>query len=464
MLTHFSKSRANGKWLVMTIFMMFFAFACSEEEVVSPEGAVLDESGILNSPGAVPTAGKTYYIQNRNSGRYLEVQGASNSNGANLRQGGTSVSASDTHKQWQVISVGGGYVRLKGVDSGKSIEVAGGSNANGANIAQRAYSGVTHQQWQLLSTGSGYYRMKSRDSGKSIGIAGGSTSNGANAESRSWNGATKFQWLFTEVGGSSGGGGCSSAACVISGSVSNFNNDWKLNAFSGSLNIGAGSYGQNGSNGLTYKDRASTSDNGNWFFDTNGYAAFKCHAGNPTSSGSGNMRSELRELNGSGNEIEWDGTTGTLHKMTYKVQVRQLPSSGKVCFGQIHGSGSFDDVIRVQLEDRNEDRTANNGSGSGTFEVIVKGYVTEDLNNEEKTGFMMTMDQEYSVEITMQNGKVIARMNGTKIFEATGVNSRDNYFKAGTYLQSAQSTKSPQLKRHINNFGEVWIKDLTVSH
>ncbi|MEL7223071.1 MAG: polysaccharide lyase family 7 protein [Bacteroidota bacterium] len=450
----------------MSALMVLITFGCSEEDILLPEESAGDETAILNSAGAVPTVGKIYYIKNRKSGRYLEVQGASNSNGANLRQGGTSVSASQTHRQWQIISTGGGYVRLKGVDSSKSIEVKNGSNANGANVEQRSYSGVTHQQWEIKSTGDGYYRMKSRDSGKSIGIAGGSTAFGANAESRSWNGGTKFQWLFTEVGSSGGGGGgsCSSAACVISGSSSSFSDDWKLNAFSGTLNIGAGSYGENGANGLTYKDNASTSDNSNWFFDTNGYAAFKCHVGNPSSSGSGNMRSELREMDGNGNEWEWDGTTSTLHKMTYKVQVRQLPSSGKVCFGQIHGSGSFDDVIRVQLEDRNANRSANSGSGSGTYEVIIKGYVTEDQNNEEKTGFMMTMDQEYSVEITMQSKKVIVRMNGTKIFEATNVNSKDNYFKAGAYLQSAQFDKSPQLKRNINNFGEVWIKDINVSH
>ena len=463
MLTYSFRNRAGFNWLVLTVFMLFCTFGCSEEELVAPAEVSPADSFITNSPGAVPTVGKIYYIKNRKSGRYLEVQGASNSNGANLRQGSTSVSASDTHKQWEVISTGGVYVRLKGVDSGKSIEVAGGSNSNGANIEQRAYSGVTHQQWEIKSTGDGYYRMKSRDSGKSIGIAGGSTASGANAESRSWNGATKFQWLFTEVG-SSPGGGCSSATCVISGSTSAFEDDWKLNAFSGSLNIGAGSYGEDGANGLDYEDRASTSDNSNWFFDTNGYAAFKCHVGNPSSSGSGNMRSELRELNGSGNEWEWDGTNNQLHKMTYKVQVRQLPSSGKVCFGQIHGSGSFNDVIRVQLEDRNEDRSATSGSGSGTFEVIIKGYVTEDQNNEEKTGFMMTMDQEYDVEIMMEDEVVIVRMNGTKIFEATGVASTDNYFKAGTYLQSAQASKSPQLVRNINNFGEVWIKDLSVSH
>lgn len=151
----------------------------------------------------------------------------------------------------------------------------------------------------------------------------------------------KFNFINLDEDGNTGNN-CSTAACIIGG----MNDDWKLNAFSGSLYIGSGSFGEDGSNGLDYEDRASTSDNSNWFYDQSGYAVFKCHVGNPSSNGSGNMRSELRELDGNGNEIEWDGTNGTLHKMTYKVQVRQLPSSGKVCFGQIHGEGDFDDVIK----------------------------------------------------------------------------------------------------------------------
>ena len=168
MTSYFSKNQASLRWLAMSLLMVMSTFSCSENELIAPESPVPDS--IPNSLSAVPTVGKTYYIQNRNSGRYLEVQGASNSNGANLRQGSTSASASETHKQWQVISTGGSYVRLRGVDSGKSIEVKNGSNANGSNIEQRTYSGVTHQQWELKSTGGGYYRMKSRDSGKSIGI------------------------------------------------------------------------------------------------------------------------------------------------------------------------------------------------------------------------------------------------------------------------------------------------------
>ena len=82
------------------------------------------------------------------------------------------------------------------------MEVSAGSNSNGANVQQWAYRGTTHQQWEILSTGSGYFRIKGRDSGKSMTVASSSSSNGANIEIRSWNGDDKFQWFFTEVGSS----------------------------------------------------------------------------------------------------------------------------------------------------------------------------------------------------------------------------------------------------------------------
>ncbi|MDP5060693.1 MAG: polysaccharide lyase family 7 protein [Maribacter sp.] len=251
-----------------------------------------------------------------------------------------------------------------------------------------------------------------------------------------------------------------SAADIIGG----MNSKWKLNAFSGSLNVGSGDYGKSGSNGLSYSDRASTSDNDNWFFETNGYAAFKCHAGNPTSSGSGNMRSELRELDGSGDERSWNGTTSTTHRMRYKVQIRRMPTSGKLCFGQIHGSGNFDDVIRLQIDDSSADRGATTGKTSGTYDVMVKGYVTENLDPDRRNDSWarIQMNREYDVEISMTNKKVTVKFDGSTIYTSMDVNSTDNYFKAGAYLQSAQFDKTPQLIRNNNNFGEVWIKDLIV--
>lgn len=233
--------------------------------------------------------------------------------------------------------------------------------------------------------------------------------------------------------------------------------NWKLNAYSGTLNLNSSD------NGLIYVDNANKSDNNSWFYYENGYAYFKTYAGNPTSSGSNNPRTELRELTADGSDIiHWNGTTNTEHSMKWRVRVDDLPPSGKVCFGQIHAeSGSpFDDVIRVQV-------FGDNGQNSGNVDLRVNGYVTEALlgSGQTVTNFDFQLDTEYYFEITMKN-KIVKfyalDANGERVitlFTSGEVNSTQNYFKAGNYLQSTQSS-------HYNSsvYGLVGIKTLEVTH
>jgi len=103
---------------------------------------------------------------------------------------------------------------------------------------------------------------------------------------------------------------------------------WKLNGYTGTLNVGSTD------NGLDYADDASRSES-HFFFEKDGYAAFKTYPGNPTSGGSSNPRTELRELINGGNNY-WNGNSNTTHSMKWRFIVEDLPPSGKLCFGQIH--------------------------------------------------------------------------------------------------------------------------------
>ncbi|WP_299252144.1 RICIN domain-containing protein [uncultured Aquimarina sp.] len=431
-------------FLVKTFLLLTFValVSCESEELVNSTESDLEDEVFQK---ATPVAGKTYYLRNKKSGLHMDVANKSNNNGANVQQWGN---ASGTHRQWQVISVGSGYFRLKGIDSGKSLTVKDGSNSNGANIESRSYNGSSHQEWQIISVGSGYYRLKSRDSGKSIGVAGGSTSNGANVESRSWNGNDKFRWFFTEVGGTinpppppTGG----TAASIIG-------NGWKLNGFSGNLNVGSND------NGLNYADDASKNES-HFFFDKDGYAAFRCYPGNPTSGGSSNPRSELREVINGGDGY-WNGNTNTEHSMKWRFKIEDLPPSGKLAFGQIHErDDSYDDVIRVQVQ-------GSSGQNSGSVDLRILGYVTEEIEGSGRTiDFNMQMDTEYYFELTMSNGVVrLYNLNNSgnriaELFESVDIgNANENYFKAGCYLQSTSSSHESS-----NVYGQVLIKNLQVS-
>lgn len=263
-----------------------------------------------------------------------------------------------------------------------------------------------------------------------------------------WNNITELEIWGT--GGNNSGG----SASDILGGLTN----WKLNAYSGTLNTSSSD------NDLNYVDNASKSDNSNWLYASNGWAYFKTYPGNPTSSsGTSNPRTELREMVSNGStEIHWDGTTSTEHSMKWTVRVDDLPPSGKVCFGQIHAESgsSYDDVVRIQVQ-------GNSGQNSGGVTLRINGYVTEDLLGAGVSidNFTFNMDTSYSFELTMQN-KIVklyalnsSGSRSSTLFTSGSVNSDANYFKAGCYLQSTSSNDSGS-----SVYGLVGINYLSVSH
>ncbi|GAA4278392.1 polysaccharide lyase family 7 protein [Aquimarina mytili] len=200
--------------------------------------------------------------------------------------------------------------------------------------------------------------------------------------------------------------------------------------------------------------------NSNWFFVENNWTIFQVWAGSDTSSGSGNPRMELRELTTNGNSnIYWDGTTSKEHSMKWKVRVDRLPSSGKVCFGQIHDkTDKFDDVIRVQCQ-------GNANQTSGSVKMRINGYVTEELEGGGKTVGNFNLGEEMYLELTYQNSIVkLYELNSSgnrikTIFTSKKASAKQNYFKAGSYLQSmkGKSYKS-------SDYGRVAIQQLDVFH
>ena len=248
----------------------------------------------------------------------------------------------------------------------------------------------------------------------------------------------------TGFGSSSGGG---TASAIIGG-----RSNWKLNGFSGNLNVGAND------NGLDYEDDASHNES-HFFFERNGYAVFRSFPGNPTSGGSSNSRSETREQIGGGDGF-WDGTSGTTRSMKWRVRVEALPPSGNLCFGQIHErDDDFDDVVRVQAQ-------GNGGQRSGSINLRLQGYAVEETSDETRNlDFDMEMDTEYYFELTMRRSEITLyelNNNGTRnrlLWRSVDLGDVDeNYFKCGSYLQTTQSSHADS-----DDFGEISIRDLEVS-
>lgn len=425
--------RMNG--FLFACLLIFFS-SCAKEEILVEDQ--IDAPSIQTR--TTPVVGGIYVLENVKSGRTLDVSGGSNSNNANVQIWGTNVTSAPTHRQWEVLSVGDGFVRLKGVDSGKSLQT-GNQTANGSNVNIYAYDDRTWQEWEIQSLGSNQFRLKNRRSNKYLRASG--ISDGTNVHIWQWKNWQSQKWYFHQVGGNNGGGG--DAADIIG-------SGWKLNGYSGSLSVGSSD------NGLNYADNASTSES-HFFFEKDGYAAFRCYPGNPTSGGSSNPRTELREKINGGDGY-WNGNTNTEHSMKWRFKIEDLPPSGKLCFGQIHErNSSYDDVIRVQVQ-------GNSGQNSGSVDLRILGYVTEEIEGQGRTiNFNMSMDTEYYFELAMKNGVVsLYNLNSSggrssTLFRSVDIgNADENYFKAGCYLQSTSSSHHSS-----STYGQVLIKDLTVN-
>jgi alpha-L-fucosidase len=121
--------------------------------------------------------GNGYFrIVNRNSGKVLDVSGASTADGARVVQWPWTGSA---NQQWNLLPNPDGSVRLRSVNSGKVLDSPAGS-AQGAALDQSADSDSDNQRWHLVpATTSGYYRLVNVHNGWCADVSGGSTADGA---------------------------------------------------------------------------------------------------------------------------------------------------------------------------------------------------------------------------------------------------------------------------------------------
>ena len=104
-----------------------------------------------------------YLLVNRNSGKAMDVSGASTADGAAINQWSRHDGA---NQQWQFVDSGNGYYRLKSKNSGKVLDIGNWSTADGAKVQQWTDLNGTNQQFGLADSDGGYVRLINRNSGK----------------------------------------------------------------------------------------------------------------------------------------------------------------------------------------------------------------------------------------------------------------------------------------------------------
>lgn len=134
-----------------------------------------------------------YRIVSVNSGKVMDVAGASTADGAAIVQyfywGGA-------NQLWTVETVAGNTVVVKSVYSGKALSVAQGSQENGAAIVQLPYNATASQQWLTETLGDGAIALRSVATAKAIDVPWASTDDGVALVQYDYWGGNNQQWIL----------------------------------------------------------------------------------------------------------------------------------------------------------------------------------------------------------------------------------------------------------------------------
>ncbi|MBA2392518.1 MAG: RICIN domain-containing protein [Ktedonobacteraceae bacterium] len=137
-----------------------------------------------------------YKLVNRNSGKLLDVTGASVSDGTKVIQW---TDHNGTNQEWQFIPVGEGFVKLVNRNSGKVLDVNGASTTQGTQLDQTSDSGGRNQQWQISSSDGKYDTLVNRNSGQLADVTMAQTTDGAAVIQWPTNGGLNQQWQLVPV-------------------------------------------------------------------------------------------------------------------------------------------------------------------------------------------------------------------------------------------------------------------------
>ncbi len=136
----------------------------------------------------VSLQGGWFRLVNRNSGKALDVNGASTADGAKVVQWTSSGSA---NQQWQLLPNADGSSRLSARHSGRLLS---GGTVQGEQLEQRADAGTDNQWWKVVDAGGGYVQLVNVRTGWYADVDGGSKSDGAKVIQWQANGAANQQW------------------------------------------------------------------------------------------------------------------------------------------------------------------------------------------------------------------------------------------------------------------------------
>ncbi|MDS0243265.1 MULTISPECIES: glycoside hydrolase family 2 TIM barrel-domain containing protein [Haloferax] len=168
----------------------FRPFDASSDDPLSLSRRDLPYAG---QSGSGPITEGTYYVENVNSGKAMDIANSSTADGGNVQQYGY---WGGSNQQWDAVRNGDGTYRFENVNSGKVLSVDSGSTSEGATLVQWTWNGNDEQRWAVNENSDGTYRLENVNSGYVADVNAASTSNGADVIQWGWGGGDNQKWTF----------------------------------------------------------------------------------------------------------------------------------------------------------------------------------------------------------------------------------------------------------------------------
>lgn len=166
------------------------------DETGNPIGSTVEHTRM----SASVVVGKTYFIRQKTSGKYLDVTGGIDANGTNVCQ--YTFNGSNGQK-WKVLDGKQGYIVLQpACAQTRVLDIYGGVDAEGANAAIYEKNGSEAQRFKLKVLSDGSYQIAAKCAGdkKVLTNQGSYTNFGTNIDIRSIAGENNDQsWYFEPV-------------------------------------------------------------------------------------------------------------------------------------------------------------------------------------------------------------------------------------------------------------------------
>lgn len=154
-------------------------------------------------PNGVSGMGGFFKVQNRNSNKFLDLDGNNTSDNTAIVQWDDE--GTETCQKWQLIEVQSGVYSIRSAaSSGKGLDVAYGYVESGTQVLLFTYNGNPWQQFILVDKGNDYYQLVARHCGKVVEIPGSSYTSGSWIKTADNTGANCQQWKFIPASGQDG--------------------------------------------------------------------------------------------------------------------------------------------------------------------------------------------------------------------------------------------------------------------